>query len=76
MSQEEEDLINAHRKQVEETMDIVKEVCDYRVGVPPFPQVWLYFEYFQIATFIKVGAINMVLKYMWTYGACFSDISL
>lgn len=24
--QEEEDLINAHRKQVEETMDIVKQV--------------------------------------------------
>lgn len=26
MFQEEEDLVNAHRKQVEETMDIVKEV--------------------------------------------------
>lgn len=27
--QEEEDLVNAHRRQVEETMDIVREVCDY-----------------------------------------------
>ena len=26
-SQEEEDLVNAHRKQVEETMNIVREVC-------------------------------------------------
>lgn len=32
--QEEEDLVNAHRKQVEETMDIVKEVCDeHKFGV-------------------------------------------
>ena len=37
MSQEEEDLVNAHRKQVEETMDIVREVCDYRVDFPPPP---------------------------------------
>ena len=27
MLQEEEDLVNAHRKQVEETMNIVREVC-------------------------------------------------
>ena len=26
--QEEEDLVNAHRKQVEDTMNIVREVCD------------------------------------------------
>lgn len=26
--QDEEDLVNAHRKQVEETMDIVREVCN------------------------------------------------
>lgn len=28
MHQEEEDLVNAHRKLVEETMDIVREVCN------------------------------------------------
>lgn len=29
--QEEEDLVNAHRKQVEDTMDIVREVCNTRL---------------------------------------------
>lgn len=27
--QEEEDLVNAHRKQVEDTMNIVREVCKF-----------------------------------------------
>lgn len=30
--QEEEDLVNAHRRQVEETMDIVREVCVHFCG--------------------------------------------
>lgn len=45
VKQEEEDLVTAHRRQVEETIDIVREVC---INLTPLVicSTWLYFLIF------------------------------
>ena len=64
--QEEEDLVSAHRRQVEETMDLVREVCDSLCSL-------FLFSSFKRANFIIIlGPRYGFEVYIWCMFSAFS----